>query len=120
HAGGEISRERKLAALIGRHFGVASVRARDIGLVFDQRLVSENFAGKNKRVADLQRFDEIFLNLAEEPPAAGNKLAAAAGTHQPHFDHIRLNYGADVLSVALGNARMRNAPTAILALPDLG
>ena len=46
HARGEIGRERKLAAFIGRHLRVGGVRARDIDLVLDQRLV---FAGSRRR-----------------------------------------------------------------------
>ena len=74
HAGGEIGRERELAALVGRHLRIGGGRARDIGLVLDQRLVFQDFAGEDEGVARRQRLDEIFLDLAEQPPAARNRL----------------------------------------------
>src|SRR5262249_46079 len=71
-----------------------------------------------ERAAKSQGPDKISSDRAKEPPAARNNGPAAAGAHQPHLDHIGLNNGADVHAVALGNPRMRNAPAAILTLPD--
>ena len=78
HAGGEISRERKFAAFIGRYFRIGRVGARDIDLVLDQRLVSEDFAGEHEGVAGRQRLDEIFLDLAEQPAAARDRPCRGA------------------------------------------
>ena len=46
--------------------------------------------------------------------------AAGARAHQPHFQHVGFDDGADIHAVALRHARMRDAPAAVLALPDLG
>ena len=67
-----------------------------------------------------QCLDEIFLDLAEQPPAARNDGAAAARAHQPHLDHVGFDDGADIHAVTLRDARMRDAPAAVLALPDFG
>ena len=71
HALGEIGRERKLAAAIGRHLGVGVVGARDVDLVLDQRLVAHDLAAEHEGVADRQPLDEILLDLAEHSSAAG-------------------------------------------------
>ena len=65
HALGEIGRERKLAAFVGRNFRIVVLRARDIDLVLDERLVAQDLAGKHEGVAGRHGLDEIFLDLAE-------------------------------------------------------
>ena len=69
---------------------------------------------------DRQHLDEIFLDLAEHPPAARNCGAAAARAHQPHLEHVGLDDGADIHAVSLRHARMGDAPAAVLALADFG
>ena len=84
HAVGEIGRERKLAALIGRHLGILGRRARDVDLVLDQRLVFQDLAGEHEGVARRQRLDEIFLDLAEHPARrAGSSSRRASAPAAP-------------------------------------
>ena len=45
---------------------------------------------------------------------------AAARAHQPHLEHVGLDDGADIHAVALRDARMGDAPAAVLVLADLG
>ena len=116
---GEIGRERKLAALIGRHFGIFRGRARDVDLVLDQGLVFENLAGEHEGVARHHGLDEIFLDLAEQPAAARNHLRRARA-HQPHLQHVGLDDGADIEPVALRHVGIGDAPAAVLALADAG
>ena len=120
HARGKISRERKFAAFVGRHFRIGRGRARDVDFVLDQRLVFEDFAGEHESVAHRKHLDEIFLDLAEQAPAARNESAARARAHQPHFQHVGFDDGADIHAVALRHARMGDAPAAVLALADFG
>ena len=84
------------------------------------RLVFQDFAGEHEGVARRQRLDEIFLDLAEQPPAARHDRAGGARAHQPHLQHVGFDDGADIHAVALRDARMGDAPAAVLALPDLG
>src|SRR5262249_48020558 len=67
---------------------------------------------------------EIFLDLTEQLAAARNRagiaVARLARPHQPHFQHVGFDNGADIHAVALRHPRMRDAPYSILALPDLG
>src|SRR5262249_15025998 len=71
---GQVGGERKFPALVGRHFGVFRSRSRDIDLVLDQRLVAQNLSGEDEGVAGSEHLDEIFLDLAQKPPAARNHL----------------------------------------------
>ena len=119
HAGGEISRERKFAAVIGRHLGVFGGRARDIDLVLDQGLVFEDFPGEHESVARHHGLDEIFLDLAEEPAAARNHLRRPRA-HEANLQHVGLDDGADIEPVTLRHIGVRDAPAAVLALPDAG
>ena len=124
HPVGEIGRERKLAAVVGRHLRVFGVGARDIDLVLDQRLVFQDFAGEHESVAGHQRLDEILLDLAEHAAAARDRPgvtgAAGARAHQAHLEHVGLDDGADIHPVALRHHRIGDAPAAVLGLPDLG
>ena len=56
------------------------------------------------------------------PRAIGPVWPAPPGAraHQPHLQHVGLDDGADIHAVALRDARMGDAPAAVLALPDLG
>jgi hypothetical protein len=94
NAVGEIGRERKLAAVVGRDLGVFRGGARDIDLVLDQRLVFEDFAGEHEGIARHQHFDEILLDLAEHTAAArdraGMTAAAGARAHQADLQHVGL------------------------------
>ena len=83
------------------------------------RLVFQDFAGEHEGVARRQHLDEIFLDFAEQPAAARDHLRRARA-HQPHLQHVGLDDGADIHAVALRDHRMRDAPAAVLALPDLG
>ena len=51
---GQIGRERKLAAGIGRHLGVLVVGAGDINLVFGERFIADHLAAKGSVYADHQ------------------------------------------------------------------
>ena len=53
-------------------------------------------------------------------PPRGIDGAAGARAHQPHFQHVGFDDGADIHAVALRDARMGDAPAAVLALPDFG
>ena len=119
HPSGEIGRERKLAAFIGRHFGILRGGARDVNLVLDQRLVFENLAGEDESVARHHGLDEIFLDLAEQPAAARNYLRGARA-HQTHFQHVGFDDGADIDPVALRHVGIGDAPAPVLALADAG
>ena len=119
HAIGQIGRERKLAAVVGRHLRIGIVRARDVDLVLDDRLVLQHLAGEHEGVARRHGLDEIFLDLAEHAPAARNHLRGARA-HQPHLQHVGFHDGADIHAVHLRDARMRDAPGAVLGLLDLG
>ena len=123
HPFGEIGRERKLAAHIGRHFRVLVVGARDIDLVFRKRFVAHHLAAKDKGVADHQALDEIFLDLAEHPAAAPeragrSRIPRAARAHQTHLQHRLLDDGADIEAIALPHPRIGDAPAAGLVLLD--
>jgi hypothetical protein len=119
YAVGEIGRKGKFSTLVGWHLGLLRSGARNIDLVFDQRLVSEDLAGENEGVAGHQRLDEMFLDCAQNPPAARNHLRGTRA-HEPHLEHIGLDDGADIHAIALRNHGMGHAPAAILALSDLG
>ena len=93
--------------------------ARDIDLVLDQRLVFQDFAGEHESVARDQRLDEIFLDLAQQPPAARDHLRGARAD-QADLEHVGLDDGADIHAVALRDHGVADAPAAVLALPDLG
>ena len=105
HAFGQIGRQRKLAAHVGRHFGIPVVGAGDIDLIFGERLVTHHLAAEHKGVADHQPLDEIFLDLAEHPAAAaddaGGTGTAAARAHQAHLQHRLFDDGADIETIAL-------------------
>ena len=124
HPFGEIGRERKFAAHIGRHASVLVMGARDIDLVLDQRLVAHHLAAEHEGVVDQQPLDEGFLDLAEQPAAApdraGRAAAATARAHQPHFQHGVFDDGADIQPIALPHFRIGDAPAALLVLPDAG
>ncbi len=120
HARGEVSRKRELAAFISGDFRVFVRGARDIDLVLNQRFVAQDFPREDEGIAERQCLDEIFLHLAEQPPAARNGGFAPARTHQPHLQHIGLNDGADVHAVALCDTRMRDAPASVLPRADFG
>ena len=119
HALGEISRQRKFAAFVSRHFRVFGRRPRDIDFVFDDSLVLQNFAGEHEGVARHHGLDEIFLDLAEQPAAARNHFGNARA-HQTNFQHIGFDDGADIEPVALRHPRVGDAPAAVLALADAG
>ncbi len=119
HAVGQIRRQRELAALIGGHFRIFRGRARDIGLILDERFVSQHLAGEHEGVARRQRLDEILLDLSKQPPAAWQGLGGARA-HEPHLDHVGLDDGADIHAVALGNHGVGDAPAAVTAAADLG
>src|SRR5205814_976358 len=59
---GEVSRKRKLASHVGWHLRVLVVGARDIDVVFRERFVAHDLAGKHKRVADHQSLDKSFFD----------------------------------------------------------
>ena len=126
HARGEIGRERKLAARVGRHLGVGIVGARDIDLILDQRLVAHDLAAEHEGVAGHQSLDEILLDLAEQPPAArdgagrtaATNFATLARAHQPHLQHRFLDDGADIEPITLPHLRIGDAPAAFFVLPD--
>ena len=73
HPFGEIGRERKLAAHIGRHFCVGVIGAGDIDLVFRKLLITHHLAAEHKGIADHQPLDKVFLDLAEHPAAAPHR-----------------------------------------------
>ena len=77
HAFGKIGRERKLAAHIGRHLRALVIGARDIDLIFHQRLVAHDLAAEHEGIAGDEAFDEIFLDLAEHAAAARNRAGRA-------------------------------------------
>src|SRR4029453_4096754 len=110
----QIGRERKLAAHVGRHFGVLVVGAGDIDLVLDQRLVAHDLAAEHKGVAGDQPLDEIFLDLAQRPAAAaahaGGAGAPAATAHQLYLQHGLFDDGADVETIALPYLWIGDAP----------
>src|SRR5262249_58840625 len=58
------------------------------------------------------------------PPAAGRpaarNLSRAPRAPEPHFEHDGFDDGADIETIALRDNGMRDAPAAILALPDAG
>ena len=58
HPLGEIGRERKLAAHVGRHLCVLVAGAGDVDMVFRQRLVANDLAAEDKGVADHQALNE--------------------------------------------------------------
>src|SRR5204862_5015574 len=122
HPFGKIGGEWELASGIGRHFRILVIGAGDIDLVFDQRLIAHHFAGKHKGVADDEAFNEIFLDLAENPAAAadhaGVAASAAARAHQLYLQHRLFDDGADIEAIALPHARIGDAPFALLVLLD--
>ena len=120
---GEIGRERKLAAHIGRHAGILVIGARDVDLVLDQRFVAYHLAAEHEGVADHEILDEVLLDLAEHAPAArqraGGPLAfAVAAAHQPHPQHGVLDDGADIHAVHLPHLGIGDAPPSLLVLFD--
>ena len=62
-----------------------------------------------------ERLDEIFLDLAEHAPAAAGE-AGAAIARDADVEERRLDDGADVQPVLLGDARMGDPPEAVGAL----
>ena len=58
---------------------------------------------------------------SSRPPRGDRSVCRArARAHQAHLEHVGLDDGADIHAVALRDARMGDAPAAVLALPDLG
>ena len=80
HALGQIGRERKFAAHVGRDFRRIALRAAHKRLVLDDALQRENLAPEQKRVAGRERLDEIFLDLAEHPTAARERAGVIRTT----------------------------------------
>ena len=124
HPVGQIGRERKLAALVGRHLGIGPAGARYVDFVFGQRLVAQDFAGEHEGVARHHGLDEILLDLAEQLAAARDRAriagTAAARPHEADLDHVGFHDGADVEAVALRHARIGDAPASVRPEADLG
>ena len=57
---------------------------------------------------------------SSRPPRGTDARRWRTRAHQPHLDHVGFDDGADIHAVALRDARMRDAPAAVFALPDLG
>src|SRR3954464_1164673 len=100
------------------------MRAGDVDLVLDQRFVADHLAAEYKSVADHQSLDESLFDFAEHSPAArqrpGRSRAAAARTHQAHFQHGIFDDGADVETVALPHARISDPPAPLAVPLDAG
>ena len=119
HALGEIRRKRELAAVIGRHLGLGGVRAGDDGIDLAQALEAQHLAGEHEGVAWRELLDEIFLDLAEHA-AGGAATVSALRPREPHAEHRRLDDGADIEPVLLGDAGMGEAIVAFRRLLQLG
>ena len=71
--------------------------------------------GEKEGVADGERLDEAFLDLAEDAAAApGKSVAAIAG--DAHVEIGRFDDGADVEAILLGDLAVGDAPEAVGAL----
>ena len=112
--------KREFAAHIGRDLGCLGKAAGDQSAGLRQALETQNLPGKQKRVAGHQLLDEIFLDLAQQPPATRTAPACAAPTDQADGDRRLLDDGADIHAVALGEARMRQAPGTLRRLAQPG
>jgi hypothetical protein len=66
-----------------------------------------------------QRLQECLLDLAEHRPATRSR-AFAPGFHVAHVQRRHLDDGPDIQPVLLGDARVGDAPRAVLRLPDAG
>ena len=82
-------------------------------------LEAQDEAGEEEGVARRQRLDEIFLDAAEHTAAAPGK-AGAAIARDADVEERRLDDGADVEAILLGDARVGDAPKAVRPKADLG
>jgi hypothetical protein len=77
-------------------------------------LEAQHEPGEEESVADGQRLDEAFLDLAEDASAAsGEGVAAVAG--DADVEVRRLDDRADVQAILLGDAWLGDPPQAVLA-----
>ncbi len=111
HALGQMRRERELAAFVGGDGRVGIVCAGDEGVGVLQPLEAQHLAGEDEGVAGPELLDEVFLELAQHAAAdqrarRARLLPGRAAPDQAHLDHRRLDDGAGVHAVLLGEARM--------------
>ena len=118
HALGEMRGERELAALVGgdRRVGIAGAGDEGVGVL--QPLEAQHLAGEDEGVAGPQLLDEILLELAEHAAAherarRARLLPGHATPHQADLDHGRLDDGAGIHAVLLGEAGMGEAQPAV-------
>ena len=123
HAGGKISRERKLAAVIGRDLRLSGIGAGDDGVHLAQALEAEHFACEDEAVAWHELLDEPFLDLAENAARDENAFRlqlAAAAAREPHLQHRRLDDGADIQTILPCEPRMAQTKLAVRGWLQLG
>ena len=112
---GEERRDRELAAGIDRNLRRVVGGAGGDHLVLVDALEAEDQPGEEERVARRQRLDEAFLDLAEDAACPPGE-ARAAVARDADVEERRLDDGADVQAVLLGDARVGDAPEAVGAL----
>ena len=116
HALGEVRGERKLAARVGGDRGIGIAGARDERLGLLQALEAQHLAGEDEGVAERQLLDEVLLVISPStrPPASGRacRLGGTRAADQADLDHRRLDDGADVHAILLGEARSATAAAA--------
>src|SRR5690606_38509856 len=108
-----MGRERELATGIAWNLRLIVPGARDEHVRLPQALEADDLATEYERVAGLQLGDEHLVDLAEHAPAGQSRGVSrrrnASATHEPHLQHRRIDNGAGVHAVLLGDARMGEA-----------
>ena len=124
HALGEEGRERELAARIGRDLGVRAGRGARRPATSSSWMPSKRRTSPAKtKVSPATSVSAKYSSTSPSTrpprrhavPGRGRRMAA-----EPDLDHRRLDDGADIQPVLLGDAGVAHPPEPVLALHDLG